>query len=114
MKFILPILAAVMLSAAGAQAGEKYQTYMKSNCEWCGAGNSIFNALNVHHFYAQHAMPEWKNCRINTVTLCRKCHLIAHRRNFKRSVPEFCVLFGTTPGQVAEECEKETGVKLRE
>lgn len=106
----LQLLLMLTLWAWCAWAGEPYQKFRGLKCEWCGSGDSILNKLNVAHFYNQSEYPAWKNVKLNTRTLCRRCHYVQHKRNWKRCVPEFCLLFGLTPDQIRAQCVKETGV----
>lgn len=106
---VIVLLCLSVLFVFPAFGKEKYQTYIKAQCEWCGCSNSLLNALNVHHFFTQSRHPKWKNVEMNTVTLCRKCHYVFHKRNWKLEAPEVCLLFGKTIEQVRERCVEETG-----
>jgi len=86
-----------------------YQTYMRPTCDCCSTVDHIWNALNVHHYYTQSRHPLWKDVKANTCTLCRKCHLIFHRRNFQKEAPEFCRVFGFDEEKIKLECIKESG-----
>lgn len=109
MKY-LPILLLLLWLTMLALASEPYQKFRKGNCEWCGAKDSMFNKLEVAHFYNQSDYPAWKNVESNVKTLCRKDHFAMHKRNWKKCVPEWCKLFDTTPEKIREICIKETGV----
>jgi hypothetical protein len=111
---ILPVVACVLIVLGGlilpAFAKEKYQTYTHQSCDCCGKEKSIFTSLEVHHFFVQHLYIEWKDVEANTCTLCRRCHLVFHRGNFKKCCPEFCTVFGKTVEGIRVQCIKETGV----
>jgi len=111
-KFVLVLSTAVLIFLSiilMCFAGEKYQTYRKAVCEWCGTEGSILNPLQQAHFYNQSRHPLWKNVKMNSKTLHRRCHLVMHKGNWTNEVPEWCVLFGITTNQIIEACVKETG-----
>lgn len=106
---IVIALAALVVGVVVAFGGEYYQTYRKDVCEWCGKKGTLFNKLDIHHFYNQAKHPLWKNIEKNTVTLHHNCQFVFHKCNFTNEVPEVCVLFGRTTNEIINACIIGTG-----